>query len=278
MPKKMEKIKKNLLQNMALFTFFATLFCNTLLPSANALNPVSSSPLQSISATVIPLQPQPVQGPQPQQPQQQPLQVPPQPQQPQQRPLQVPPQPQQPQQQPLQVPPQPQQNQQVVSPPPQFPQISWDELEETESFIANGKMDSTLYTINGNWRSTGDWSMNVADGELMNFTTTMAWYNGTAGHTHEFLNFEADEDGVDISAEDQTISVAGTMDVGTNTAVAWEDVPSEIVIQGGKIIAVSVDDEATDEHFSGQSVHGNVTSLSICSTTPGPAMQVSPAC
>jgi hypothetical protein len=266
MPKKMEKFKKNLLQNMALSTLFAILFYNTLLPSANALSPVSSSPLQSISTTVIPLQPQPVQGPQPQQPQQQPLQVPPQPQPPQ------------PQQQPLQVPPQPQQDQQVVSPPPQFPQISWDELEETESFIANGKMDSTLYTINGNWRSTGDWSMNVADGELMNFTTTMAWYNGTAGHTHEFLNFEADEDGVDISAEDQTISIAGTMDVGTNTAVAWEDVPSEIVIQGGKIIAVSVDDEATDEHFSGQSVHGNVTSLSICSTTPGPAMQVSPAC
>jgi hypothetical protein len=152
-------------------------------------------------------------------------------------------------------------------------------LEEAESFIANGKMDSTLYTINGNWRSTGDWNMNVADGELMNFTTTMAWYNGTAGHTHEFLNFEADEDdGVDISAEDQTISVAGTMDVGTNNAVAWEDVPSEIVIERGRIISVSVDDEATDEHFSGQSVHGNVTSLRICSTTPGPAMQVSPAC
>ena len=138
-------------------------------------------------------------------------------------------------------------------------------------------MDSTLYTINGNWRSTGDWSMNVADGELMNFTTSMAWYNGTAGHSHEFLNFEAD-DGVDISAEDQTISVAGTMDVGTNGAVAWEDVPSEIVIEGGRIISVSVDNEATDEHFSGQSVHGNVTSLTVCSTTPGPAMQVSPAC
>jgi hypothetical protein len=153
-----------------------------------------------------------------------------------------------------------------------------DELEEAEGFIANGIMDSTLYTINGNWKSIGNWSMNVADGELMNFTTTMSWYNGTAGHTHEFLNFEADDDGVDISADDQTISVAGTMDVGTNGAVAWEDVPSEIVIQGGEIISVSVDNEATDEHFSGQSVHGNVTSLTVCSTTPGPAMQVSPTC
>jgi hypothetical protein len=177
------------------------------------------------------------------------------------------------------------------TPPPQTPieqqgrlqqnqplQISWDELEEAESFIANGNMDSTLYTSNGNWRSIGNWSMNVDGGELTNFTATMAWSNGTAAHTHEFLNFEQADDVV-ISAEDQTISVTGTTAVGTNGAVSWEDVPSEIAIDGGKIIAVSVDDEATDQHFSGQSVYGNLTSLDICSTAPpGPAMQVPTAC
>jgi hypothetical protein len=250
MSKKIARHRTNVLQNMTSLMLLVVLINIALLPSAYALNAISSSPLQSISTTVVPQQPPPSEVPQPQ----------PQPQQP--PPSEV-----------------PQENQQVVSPtPPQFPQISWDELEEAEGFIANGKMDSTLYTINGNWKSTGDWSMNVADGELMNFTTTMGWYNGTAGHSHEFLNFEADEDGVDISAEDQTISVAGTMDVGTNGAVAWEDVPSEIVIERGRIIGVSVDNEATDEHFSGQSVYGNLTSLSICSTTPGPAMQVSPGC
>lgn len=241
----MRKYNKNLLQITALLTLFAILFYITLLPLANALNAISSSPLQSISRTVTPQPPPP-----PPPPQQQP---------------------------PLPQPPQmPQQNQQIVS-PPQFPQISWDELEEAEGFIANGIMDSTIYTINGNWKSIGNWSINVADGELMNFTTIMSWYNGTAGHSHEFLNFEADDE-VDISAQDQTVSVAGIMDVGTNGAVTWEDVPSEIVIQGGKIITISVDNEATNEHFSGQSVHGNLTSLSICSTTPGPAMQVSPGC
>jgi hypothetical protein len=148
-------------------------------------------------------------------------------------------------------------------------------LEEAESFIANGKMNSTLYTTNGNWKSIGDWSMNVVDGELTNFTTTMQWNNGTSGHSHQFLNFEPEDD-VDISAEDQTISVSGTMDVGTNGAVVWEDVPSEIAIERGKIIGVSVDNEATEEHFSGQSVYGTITSLRICSDTPGPAMQVSP--
>jgi hypothetical protein len=275
MPKKMQQFEKNLLQNKALLTFFVILFFITLLPSANALNSVSSRPLQLISTTGTPLQqqPPPSQVPEPlQQPSQvpEPLQQPSQVPEPLQQPSQVP----EPLQQPSQV---PQQNQQVV-PPPQPPQIAWDELEEAEGFIADGIMDSTLYTTNGNWRSTGNWNMNVADGELMNFTTTMSWNNGTAGHTHEFLNFEADDDGVDISAEDQTISVSGTMDVGTNGAVVWEDVPSEIVIQGGKIISVSVDNEATEGHFSGQSVYGNVASLTICSTTPGPAMQVSPAC
>jgi hypothetical protein len=235
---KMVKYKNKLLQNTALLTLFAILFYITLLPLANALNAISSSPLQSTSRAVTPQPPSQQQQPQPPQ--------------------------------------MPQQNQHVVS-PPQFPQIAWDELEEAEGFIANGKMDSTLFTVNGNWRSMGDWSMRVTNGEVTNFATNMTWYNGTAGHYHDFLNFEASDD-VDISAEDQTISVAGLMDVKTNDAVAWEDVPSEIVIEGGKIIIVSVDDEATDEHFSDQPVYGNLTSLSICSTTPGPAMQLSSGC
>src|SRR5215211_645513 len=268
MPKKIKRCRSNLLQNTTSLILLVVLFNIALLPSANALNAISSSPLQSISTTVIP-QPPPSQVPQQQPPSQQAVSPP--------------------------------------TPPPQPPQISWDELEEDEGFIANGNIDSTLYTINGNWEATGNWSMNVADGELTSFNTTMAWNNGTSGHTHEFLNFEAaaaddeeeeaaddeeeeaaddeeeeaDEDesgaGVDISAEDQTLSVAGTMDVGTNGAVVWEDVPSEITIERGKIITASVDNEATEQHFSGQSVYGNLTSLSICSTgAPGPGMQVSP--
>src|SRR5215211_5207113 len=244
--KKIEKIAKNFSRNIGLFALFSTVVSITLLASASSLN----------ATPTFPVLPSPNSGTPP----------PPQQQQP------PPPQQQQPQQQPPQ-------QQQVISPPPQFPQISWDELEEAGGFIANGKMNSTLFTINGNWKATGDWSMNVADGELTSFNTTMTWNNGTSGHTHEFSNFEADDEGVDISAEDQTISVAGTMDVGTNGAVVWEDVPSEITIERGKIITASVDNEATEQHFSGQSVYGNLTSLSICSTgAPGPGMQVSPGC
>ena len=49
---------------------------------------------------------------------------------------------------PQQQPQVPQQNQPVLL-PPQPPQISWNELEEAEGFVANGKIDSIIYTIYG---------------------------------------------------------------------------------------------------------------------------------
>src|SRR5215218_7876688 len=245
MPKKMGKYKKNLLRNIALSVPIALLFWFTLLTSANTLSASTLSPSQPNFGTIIPQLPS--QQPQPQQ----------QTQVPQQNQL---------------VPSSPQQ-------PPSPPQISWDELEEAQGFVANGKIDSTIYTTNGNWKATGDWNMTVSNGEVISFDITMSWFNGTSSHTHEFLNFESTED-VDINAEDRTISGVGTMDVGTNGRVSWEEVPAEIVIQGNirgpNIITISVDDEDTNEHFAGQPVHGNVTSLSICSA--GPAMQISPTC
>jgi hypothetical protein len=254
----MGKYKKDLLQNTALPIVFAVLFWVTLLTSGDSLSASTPSPSQSNLTTITPQQQSKIFSlnttyTSPSQsnlttitPQQQ-----------------------------SQV---PQQNQQALS-PPQPPQISWNELEEAEGFIANGKIDSIIYTINGKWTAIGDWMMRVSDGELSSFNTTMNWYNGTSSHSHEFLNFETtDDDVVDISAEDQTISIAGTMDIGTNGVISWQEIPSEILIEAGRIITISLDDEGTNGHFGGQSVHGNVTSLSICSTAPGPAMQIPPGC
>jgi hypothetical protein len=168
-----------------------------------------------------------------------------------------------------------QQNPQVA----QFPQIPWQELEEVGAFEAAGGMDSELFTTNGRWHSVGDWSMNVSDGEVISFNTTMAWYNGTSGHTHDFRNFESDDDGgVSINSAEQRITITGIVDVGTNGIVTWEDVPAEVSIIGGEVLVASLDDEAADGHFSDQSVYGNVTTLRVCSLTPGPAMQVFTGC
>jgi hypothetical protein len=70
----------------------------------------------------------------------------------------------------------------------------------------------------------------------------------------------------------------GTADVGTNGVVSWSDVPIKIDISGSKTINIAVDDESTDRHFAGQSVHGLVDAITPCSDTPGPDMVVLPLC
>jgi hypothetical protein len=150
--------------------------------------------------------------------------------------------------------------------------------EAVDGFIANGKITSDIITATTKWTATGDWNMVVNNNELQLFTTNMTWNNGTSGHTHEFLGFEA-EDGEIVLPPDNIVSITGTMNVGTNRATSWEDVPATIDIGGGgKIISISLDHEATDHHFAGQAVRGDVTLLTPCSDTPGPSMQVYPSC
>src|SRR5215211_2600834 len=204
------------------------------------------------------------------------------------------------QQPPPLLPPPPSQQQQQIGqqPPPQSTQTSppplaqqnttqlnqsapqqiapLNQLVGSEDFAASGTINSTLYTTNGNWEAIGIWTLSVSEGEVTSFDTDMAWNNGTSAHTHEFHNFEMDEDSDDISIDSEggiTIE-GGVMDVGTNGVVSWPNVPAEISIQQGKIITVSVDHEETNNHFGGQSVHGIVTSLTPCSASPGANMQI----
>src|SRR5215211_7732294 len=152
-----------------------------------------------------------------------------------------------------------------------------NQLVDSEDFVASGTINSTLYTTNGNWEAIGIWTLSVSEGEVTSFETDMAWNNGTSAHTHEFQNFETDEDSDDISIDSGGgITIEGDMDIGTNSVVSWPSVPTEISIEQAKIISVSVDHEETDNHFGGQSVHGTVTSLTPCSASPGPNMQISP--
>jgi hypothetical protein len=183
-------------------------------------------------------------------------------------------QPQQPlQQQPLQQ--QPLQQQPLQQQPLQQQQIPLNQLVGSEDFTAGGTIDSTIYTINGNWEATGPWTLTVSEGELTSFDTDMTWNNGTAGHTHEFQNFVMDDGSDNISIDSEGgVTIEGVMDVGTNGVVSWPSVPAEIIIEQGKIITVSLDHEDTDNHFGGQAVHGTVTSLRPCSATPGPNMQI----
>jgi hypothetical protein len=149
------------------------------------------------------------------------------------------------------------------------------QLVDSEDFAADGTINSTIYTPNGNWAAEGIWTLTVSEGALTSFDTDMAWNNGTAAHTHEFQNFVMDDDSDTISIDSEGgVTIAGEMDVGTNGVVSWPSVPAEIIIQQGKIISISLDHEDTENHFGGQAVYGTVSSLQPCSATPGANMQI----
>ena len=72
----------------------------------------------------------------------------------------------------------------------------------------------------------------------------------------------------------QNLSFDGKMDVGTNGVISWFNVPSQINIEKGKTITISIDDKQNDNHFGGQAIHGTVNVIKPCGLKPGPQMQI----
>jgi hypothetical protein len=148
-------------------------------------------------------------------------------------------------------------------------------------FIATGSINSLTTTPSTRWIATGNWSMTVNNGNLTYFKTDMTWYNssGTATHSHEFQNFKADKGSIiSLLEPGNKISINGVMDVGTNHRVVWKNVPSTIEINGKRTIIISVDDNATNNHFASQPILGVVNSFVLCSDIPGANMEVLPPC
>lgn len=176
------------------------------------------------------------------------------------------------QQQQQEQPVQQQPTQQVIQDQFQIPQH-----DTIDSFIANGKINSFIVTELNPWNATGDWNMVVENGEMKNFVTNMAWFDGTTGHTHDFLNFESRGE-IELPP-DNMVTIDGEMDVASNGVISWDGIESTINIGGGgKTITISVDHEDTDHHFAGQPIVGTVTSLTPCSDTPGASMEILPTC
>jgi hypothetical protein len=161
----------------------------------------------------------------------------------------------------------------------------------SEGIIARGIIDSLIYTPSEAWIATGNWTIGVNNGAAALVTANMTWYNdnGTASHTHEILNFRPVGGGapeqvqqqqpITVQPEDKSVSLRGIVDVGTNHRIVWNDVQSTIDIKkGGKILAISLNDTQTNNHFGGQAVFGIVTSFIRCSDVPGPNMEVLPPC
>ena len=136
------------------------------------------------------------------------------------------------------------------------------------SFKGNGKIDSVIYTVGGKWAATGNWNMTVIKGKVTSFKTSMIWRNTTSSHTHELANFTAKSKNVQLQP-DNSLSVKGNMEVGTNKVIVWHKVPTTIAIEKGKIITIALDDTKTDHHFAAQSLHGIVSSIIPCTPQQG---------
>jgi plastocyanin len=172
---------------------------------------------------------------------------------------------------------QPIQEQQQLQPVQQQQQFQIPQHGDIDSFKATGTIHSYIVTPTSPWNATGEWTLIVEDGEVNNFITNMAWFNGTSGHTHDFLNFESSGD-IELPA-DNIVTIEGEMDVASNGVVTWDEVESSINIGGGgRTITINVDHEQTDHHFAGQPVVGTINSLTPCSDSPGPSMEILPTC
>jgi hypothetical protein len=147
--------------------------------------------------------------------------------------------------------------------------------------VSGGTINSLINTPTTKWIATGNWSINVINGTMKFFATNMTWYNsnGTAAHSHEFLNFAGDNGKViTLQQPGNNVNIKGIMDVGTNNRIVWKSVPSTIEINGKKTITISVEDNATNHHFASQPILGVVKTIVLCSDIPGPDMQVLPPC
>jgi hypothetical protein len=229
--------------------------------------PTSSVP-QNTTAQEAPAAPLTQQAPQPQLSQQPPTQPPAAPL------TQQAPQPQLSQGIPGLLPPDQQQQKQAPQPP-----STTSTPVPVEGLTANGTINSLIYAPATKWIATGNWSMAVRNGNVSSFNTNMTWYNnnGTGTHSHQLNNFRATEGKVAIKP-DNSLSLKGTMDVGTNNRIVWKNVHATIDIKGGKTFSTSVNDNETNHHFAGQTIYGVVTSLKRCSDQPGPNMEVLPPC
>jgi hypothetical protein len=228
----------------------------------------TSSVLQNTTAQEAPAAPLTQQAPQPQLSQQPPTQPPAAPL------TQQAPQPQLSQGIPGLLPPDQQQQKQAPQPP-----STTSTPVPVEGLTANGTINSLIYAPATKWIATGNWSMAVRNGNVSSFNTNMTWYNnnGTGTHSHQLNNFRATEGKVAIKP-DNSLSLKGTMDVGTNNRIVWKNVHATIDIKGGKTFSTSVNDNETNHHFAGQTIYGVVTSLKRCSDQPGPNMEVLPPC
>jgi hypothetical protein len=150
------------------------------------------------------------------------------------------------------------------------------EITPTNRFGLEGQIGSLVLGMPPNTKTvdmttvpkfilSGDWSMNVEQGNLTNFNASFYTgpVNGADNHTHQLGNFRVDNSSPIQLSSDKSISLSGILDLGTNGKEAWNDVNATVDISKGRSISIELADEDTERHFMGQHIYGIVERLII---------------
>jgi hypothetical protein len=83
---------------------------------------------------------------------------------------------------------------------------------------------------------SGDWDMNVENGNLTDFRANFYTgpVNGAENHTHQLSNFRVNENTPIQLSPDKSISLSGILDVGTNGNNAWDNVNATVDVSKGR--------------------------------------------
>jgi len=108
---------------------------------------------------------------------------------------------------------------------------------------------------------SGDFTLSISSANNIDFLANIntVTTEGQKSHTHEFTNFRSSSETVNLNLNSPRISITGTMDVGVNKTVKWSNVRTEILISSGRVISITLDHVATENHFVGQDVYGITT-------------------
>ena len=134
-------------------------------------------------------------------------------------------------------------------------------IARTDTFAMDGQIGSLVLGMPPNTKVidmttvpkfilSGDWNMNVDQGNLADFRADFytGTTNGAENHTHQLGNFRIIENAPIQLGPDKGISFLGILDVGTNGNKAWENVNATVDISKGRSITISLADEDTERH------------------------------
>ena len=124
-------------------------------------------------------------------------------------------------------------------------------------------IDPLKLTAEKKFSLSGNWSLSVNEGKVTNFATKFSnvLNDGRLWHTHVITNWKPINNTTVHLTPDRSALIAGTVDVKLNETDIWNGIKANILVTKGKIITITLDNEAMANHFYGQPIYGVVRSI-----------------